>query len=108
MSTDRTARLSADIASVIRGLLAERKIKGIEFSERIGLPNATVNRWLNGGKFDTDALEAMADELGMDAGELVSMAVRRRAERHLRSISTDEKADLQQARERRARKRKSE
>lgn len=109
MSTDRTGRLSADIATVIRGLLAERDTDIVEFSALIGRPNSTVHRWLKGGgKFDTDSLEAMAEGLGMDAGELVSLAISRRAERSLRKVSPAERADLDRARQARARKRKSE
>lgn len=74
-------RLSTDIARVIRGILAERKIHLNEFADQMGEPKSSVYRWINdGGTFKTDKLDDMAEALGMTTLELVERALRARRE----------------------------
>lgn len=74
-----TQSLSADIARVIRGMLAERQIHINEFAEKMGEPKTSVYRWINGGgTFKTDKLDAMAAALGMDPLDLVKRALETR------------------------------
>ena len=90
-----TRRLSNDIARVVRGLLAERRVTVQEFAATIGHPNSSVARWINqGGKFNTDVLEDIAEGLSMDVADLVQLA------RITRSTSDAERADLLRAVER--------
>lgn len=70
--------LSKDIARVVRGILAEREINGVQFAETIGHPNSTVNRWLKGGAISSDAIEDIAAGLGWDPVELIRTAIRTR------------------------------
>lgn len=74
-----TKSLSKDVARVIRGILAERQMTVQQFAARMGEPNSSVARWVNGsGTFKTDKLDAMADALDMDTAELVLRAVAKR------------------------------
>lgn len=90
-----TSRLSKDIARVVRGLLAERRVTVQEFAATIGHPNSSVARWINqGGKFNTDILEDIATGLGLDPADLVMLA------RATSRVTDAERADLLRAVER--------
>jgi transcriptional regulator with XRE-family HTH domain len=87
-------RLTRDIARVVRGILAERKMTVTQFSALMGEPNSNVSRWVSGaGPFNTDKLEAMAEALGMSVPDLVALALERRA-------TAAERQDLRAAMER--------
>jgi transcriptional regulator with XRE-family HTH domain len=74
-----TRELSKDVARVIRGILAERRVTVQDFAAQVGQPYSSVARWVNqGGSFKMDRLDDMADALGMDAAELVLLALRTR------------------------------
>lgn len=83
-----TRKLSKDIARVVRGLLAERRVTVQEFADSIGQPKTTVYRWINeSGVSNTDGIDPIAEGLshlegldGMDAAELVLLALRARPE----------------------------
>ena len=69
-------KLSQGVASVVRGLLAERRITVQEFAVSIGLPKSSVYRWVNqDGTFDVNKLEAIAAGLGIDQLELIRLAL---------------------------------
>jgi transcriptional regulator with XRE-family HTH domain len=90
-----TRSLSKDIAKVVRGLLAERRITVQEFAATMGEPNSSVARWINGGgTFKTDKLDDMADALGMETADLVMLAISKRQAGGLSGASEAEQEDL--------------
>jgi len=77
-------------------------------AELIGHPHNTVSRWLNGlSTIDTDALERMCNELGMNIPELYASAqrnggwtlqmpkIRPRPSAHLATVAADSRDGLQ-------------
>lgn len=71
--------MSADVARVVRGILAERKVNTKDFARMAGIPASSVDRWLwRGGTFSVDSLEAMADALGMTSIDLMRLALGKR------------------------------
>jgi transcriptional regulator with XRE-family HTH domain len=93
-----TRSLSKDIAKVVRGLLAERRITVQEFAAKMGEPNSSVARWINGGgTFKTDKLDDMADALGMETADLVMLAISKRQAGGLSAATEAEREDLRNA-----------